>query len=1174
LQFATYSAATAHSAASEPGYTSSARSLGSVDSARGVPAEAKPYKFSTSRRAVPASEIEAEPRPGRGAINFLTSAGGVADRVEISLPIASIAQVSPRPGAQPRSPGAASDGAASPKRAGAPQQMKVIVTRTGGWKVVPAEAHDRNVVATALKKEASRVRLDNLRKAHGSFFSAFCCCLQSRTKLAFAPRDLGCCRGRRIAPANSSRAVDDAADSAVVTALHRVGEFFVWFAAVPTAPEIDSNDDIPEVVRLYFDLSLKNRVRRAFLYLRMWPWFDAVTTLFTIVSCLNLALDEPRLSDGLCFSSSAETCALLSSYLDVSDNVVAAWFSLELVVTIFSMGLVDIPGTSVLRSSWGILDVLILAVSYTAIVLQKASGSFVVQSLRALRALRALRVLRAIQRLPQLRLIIDAIALSFPRVKETVAVLLLVMYIFAVTGLQQFMGGAWSCSSFGPGAIGGSADSCVGSFVATGDFCAMASTDEIELQCRRSPNGMELPKVWYAHPWGFDNIGGAMLVVFELLAGENWPYLMAVGTNVVGNSLPQSVNACPQNAIFYVVIEIVLNQLLIELFSGVVIDTYLELRTNSAGLSLLTDDQKVWVENMRVMLVSRPVKLEMAPTPRNPQLTAIVASVFRVVTHPLFDNFVTALVLVNLLLISIIHYGAAQSILGSIDTSNLVFTILFDIEAVLRLVGLGHRQYFASKWNCFDFLLCVGSSVSLGVRSGVAGSLFRLVRALRCLRVLRYSAGLTRLMRALTLALPSLFNVVGVLFIVVFIFAVLAVNLFAGVRTGWFGYVFSYAGGNGGGGNGGDIDFNSFANTYMALLKAMSGENFNGIMHDLMAAPPFCVAGPGGNCSVPYITPLFWVVFYAVTSFMIINIISAVALEAYDGCLEDSQQNFSAMAQGGEDGRGGGTGGRPYRLTPLAMDQYLTAWNDRDVFGTQYLAKEDIVAVLIELNYPLGLRGDKRLLAAVQMGPGGIAKLDARQRMQARVIFKSLNLVPNAENRFHFHAVLHALMDRASGGSPLGVPTEVDVANASAVVNSEAEKYGLTVSFSRPDVTFFLFASADHQPPRPDIHALPQLSPSQMRDMMTIVKLQRRFRRNYRLRHGIVSDSPSPGGGVAPTLNRTSPSLPSSPAPTPVAVAPKALHAIGSRRQMARVQSGMQLARDARPPEEFIVEDS
>jgi hypothetical protein len=86
-----------------------------------------------------------------------------------------------------------------------------------------------------------------------------------------------------------------------------------------------------------------------------------------------------------------------------------------------------------------------------------------------------------------------------------------------------------------------------------------------------------------------------------------------------------------------------------------------------------------------------------------------------------------------------------------------------------------------------------------------------------------------------------------------------------------------------------------------------------------------------------------------------------------------------------------------------------------------------------------------------------------------------------------------------------------------------------------------------------------------MRDMMTIVKLQRRFRRNYRLRHGIVSDSFDP--------NRASPSLPSSPAPTPVAVAPKALLSHGSRRQMVRAQSGVQLARDARPPEEFIVED-
>jgi hypothetical protein len=390
LQFATYSAATAHSAASEPGYTSSARSLGSVDSARGVPAEVKPYKFSTSRRSVPASEVEAEPRTGRGAINFLTSAGGVADRVEISLPIASIAHGSPRPGAQPRSPratAASASGALSPKQAAAAQQMKVIVTRTGGWKVVPADVHDRDVVATALKKEASRARLDNLRKAHGSCFSAFCCCLQTRTKLAFAPRDLGCCRGRRVAPANSSQAEDESADSALVTALHRLGEFFVWFAAVPTAPEIDSNDEIPDVIKLPFDLSLKNSVRRAFLYLRMWPWFDAVTTLFTIVSCINLAFDEPRLSDGLCFSSSAETCARLAAYLDVSDLVVAAWFSLELVVTTFSVGLVDVPGTSVLRSSWGILDVLILAVSYTAIILQSsASGSFVVQSLRALRA--------------------------------------------------------------------------------------------------------------------------------------------------------------------------------------------------------------------------------------------------------------------------------------------------------------------------------------------------------------------------------------------------------------------------------------------------------------------------------------------------------------------------------------------------------------------------------------------------------------------------------------------------------------------------------------------------------------------------------------------------------------------------------------------------------------------
>jgi hypothetical protein len=45
--------------------------------------------------------------------------------------------------------------------------------------------------------------------------------------------------------------------------------------------------------------------------------------------------------------------------------------------------------------------------------------------------------------------------------------------------------------------------------------------------------------------------------------------------------------------------------------------------------------------------------------------------------------------------------------------------------------------------------------------------------------------------------------------------------------------------------------------------------------------------------------------------------------------------------------------------------------------------------------------------------------------MQARNILKKLPLVPrDSDGKYHFHAVLHALMDRASGGSALGAPTD------------------------------------------------------------------------------------------------------------------------------------------------------
>jgi uncharacterized protein YebE (UPF0316 family) len=62
-----------------------------------------------------------------------------------------------------------------------------------------------------------------------------------------------------------------------------------------------------------------------------------------------------------------------------------------------------------------------------------------------------------------------------------------------------------------------------------------------------------------------------------------------------------------------------------------------------------------------------------------------------------------------------------------------VFTTIFTVEAVLKILALGMYRYLQDKWNCFDIVIVVLSLVELGL-DGVKGlsilRSFRLVSSL------------------------------------------------------------------------------------------------------------------------------------------------------------------------------------------------------------------------------------------------------------------------------------------------------------------------------------------------------------------------------------------------------------------------------------------------------------
>jgi hypothetical protein len=961
-------------------------------------------------------------------INVVTSDSGVAKSVEIFIPASKInTDDTDDIFFNPLKP------ISSKAKLIETDPIRIIVSNDGTWRIVLASETEKLAKLDMARKDRKRKRLQNLRTSccfpkPGSTFSAFFPCFNA----ALTAREDAVSqinrfesfrawwRGQssKISPAPPASQLETSRDSSHgvsseeyyqnpfrknVDTLDWIVDKVADFIAFPVSSELDDNTIFPEFVNFgVFQLSRTSSMRRPFLYLYKWFWFDLLTVLITIIACVNLALDNPSLS--LCAASS---CSLLVSYLEYSEIICVFVFILEVFIISMARGLIDKP-YSTLRNGWYQLDIITIITS----IISLATGNTrsvsvnVIGTFRIVRASRVVRVLRTISFMPSLRIVIDAIILAFSRAKETVGVLLVIMYVFAVLGLQSFLGGSMTCSDAGPGMFStGGAAHCKGTFIARGDLCKMANSTDMEALCRNSPQGLELPRIWYSHPWNFDNIGSAMLIVFELLTGENWPTLMHISVDYAGKDMSPVKNYSMWAALYYVAIQMVLNQLLIELFSGVIIDTYLELRANSDNMSLLTDDQKLWVTNMRVMLSSRPVRM-VAPPAGSGSFLRFRIWLFNIVITPFFDFLVLMLIVLQVLLHSTQYFDWGVPHADTLNRASGILTWIFVAEISVKVLALGN-QFSQDWWNQFDTVIVFGSAITsliINDTTSWISKLFRVIRTLRVLRLLKLSAGLLRLLRALYLALPSLSNVSFILLLIVYIYSVIGINAFSGVRTGWFGYINN------------DANFNTFGSAYITLIRSMTGENYNGLMHDLMVEPPFCI--PNLNCGSVWFSVIFFVSFYTITAFMVLNILTAVVMEAYDGCSEESEQSSYFASVSGEKQS-------TYRLTPVAMEQYLVEWNKRDLEGTQFLSKNDLVALLIDLNFPLGLKGDKRLLSTVRSGPGGEDKLEIRQRMQARNIIKKLPLVPrDSDQKYHFHAVLHALMDRASGGSPLGAPID------------------------------------------------------------------------------------------------------------------------------------------------------
>lgn len=118
---------------------------------------------------------------------------------------------------------------------------------------------------------------------------------------------------------------------------------------------------------------------------------------------------------------------------------------------------------------------------------------------------------------------------------------------------------------------------------------------------------------------------------------------------------------------------------------------------------------------------------------------------------------------------------------------NYVFAGVFTFECAVKLIAYC-REYFRNGWNVFDFVIVIGTflgiliSQTTNLSVGPQTTILRAFRIGRIFRLVKKAKRLNQIFQTFVITIPSLANVGGLLFLLLYLYSVLGVYLFAPVK--------------------------------------------------------------------------------------------------------------------------------------------------------------------------------------------------------------------------------------------------------------------------------------------------------------------------------------------------------------------------------------------------------
>ncbi|XP_076726757.1 voltage-dependent T-type calcium channel subunit alpha-1G isoform X18 [Callospermophilus lateralis] len=568
--------------------------------------------------------------------------------------------------------------------------------------------------------------------------------------------------------------------------------------------------------------------------------FDHVVLVIIFLNCITIAMERPKIDP-----HSAERI-----FLTLSNYIFTAVFLAEMTVKVVALGWC-FGEQAYLRSSWNVLDGLLVLISVIDILVSMVSdsGTKILGMLRVLRLLRTLRPLRVISRAQGLKLVVETLMSSLKPIGNIVVICCAFFIIFGILGVQLFKGKFFVCQGEDTRNITNKSD------------CAEASYR------------------WVRHKYNFDNLGQALMSLFVLASKDGWVDIMYDGLDAVGVDQQPIMNHNPWMLLYFISFLLIVAFFVLNMFVGVVVENFHKCRQHQEEEEARRREEKRLrrLEKKRRKAQCKPYYSDY--------------SRFRLLVHHLctshyLDLFITGVIGLNVVTMAMEHYQQPQILDEALKICNYIFTVIFVLESVFKLVAFGFRRFFQDRWNQLDLAIVLLSimgitleEIEVNASLPINPTIIRIMRVLRIARVLK----LLKMAVGMRALLDTVGNL-GLLFMLLFfIFAALGVELFGDLECDETHPCE---------GLGRHATFRNFGMAFLTLFRVSTGDNWNGIMKDTLRD-----CDQESTCYNTVISPIYFVSFVLTAQFVLVNVVIAVLMKHLEESNKEAKEEAELEAE-------------------------------------------------------------------------------------------------------------------------------------------------------------------------------------------------------------------------------------------------------------------------------------